>query len=97
MSIGRKENKIVRPHFYGRTPPRTQAAAQQPIETDGWAMLRLVLFIISFVFNLFTRSTTMDAKGSTPLYLYQLAVIFAEGLFFLSGCLIGIWQVRSPM
>ena len=56
-------------------------------------MLRLLLYIASFGFYLFTRSTTMDARGNVPLFLYQLAVIIFEGFFFLSGCLVGLWQV----
>ena len=82
---------ITRTQFYGRTKPKRPAAGHEP--TNTWAVLRLALFSASFGFYLFTRSTTVDATGSIPLFLYQLAVLLAEGLHFFSGCLVGIWQV----
>ena len=91
----KEEHKIATTRFYGRSNPDDQSAIQQqqPTSTNAWAVLRLSLFIASFGFYLFTRSTTMDAQGRVTLFLYQLAVILGEVLFFLSGCLIGLWQV----
>ena len=90
----KEEHKIATTRFYGRSNPASRSAIlQQPTSTDPWAVLRLSLFIASFAFYLLTRSTTMDGKGRVTLFLYQLAVILGECLFFLSGCLIGLWQV----
>ncbi len=99
-SAGEKQHKsiqeghsIITTQFYGRAEPKRAAAAREPTQTDTWAVLRLALYIASFAFYLFTRSTTMTVKGSVPLFLYQLAFILAESLHFVSGCLIGLWQV----
>lgn len=94
-SSARNEHKIVKTQFYGRSSGIGQLAPQEPIRIDIWAMLRLLLYIASFGFYLFTRSTTMNARGSVPLFLYQLAVIIFEGFHFFSGCLVGLWQVSS--
>lgn len=93
-----KEQKILRADFYGNTEPKRPAAGHEAAQADTGAVLRLVLFVAGFGFYLFTRSTTMDARGSAPLFLYQLAVLLAESLHFVSGCLVGIWQVllRCP-
>lgn len=91
--VTKEEHRITTTRFYGRSNPDGQSAILQPKSSDPWAVLRLALFIASFGFYLFTRSTTMDAKGRVTLFLYQLAVILGECLFFLSGCLIGLWQV----
>ena len=92
-----KEQQIFRIQFYGRTEPKRPATGHEATQTNTGAELRLALFLASFGFYLFTRSTTMNARGSTPLFLYQLAMLLAESLHFFSGCLIGIWQVLSHM
>ena len=89
----RKEHNIITTQFYGRAEPKRAAAVREPTQRNRWAVLRLALYIASFGFYLFTRSTTMNAKGSVPLFLYQLAFILAESLHFVSGCLTGLWQV----
>ena len=90
----KEEHRIVTTRFYGRSNPDSQSVMLQPTSTVPGAVLRLGLLIASFGFYIFTRSTTMDAKGRVTLFLYQMAVILGECLFFLSGCLIGLWQVE---
>lgn len=79
--------------FYNRAP---QAQfVQLPSHIDQTGLLRWLLYVAAFIFYLFTRSTTVSAADSTALFMYQLAVLVAEGLIFSSGALVGLWQVSQ--
>jgi hypothetical protein len=79
--------------FYNRNPQAHMMRA--PSRVDLLGLLCWLLYVAAFIFYLFTRGTTVSAAGSMPLFLYQLSVLVAECLLFISGALIGVWQVRK--
>lgn len=68
---------------------------QAPSQMDKLGLLRWLLYAAAFIFYLYTRGTTVSAAGSKALFLYQLSVLMAECLHFISGALVGVWQVGA--
>lgn len=69
----------------------------QNSHVDYVGLLRWLLYIAAFGLYFFTRCNTNSAVGSKDLFAYQLAVLLAECFIFISGALIGLWQVRIPL
>ena len=81
-----------RPQFHHQKPPGRTSRLRHSI--DYFGTLNLLLYIAAFGFYLFTRSTTTSTPGT--LLAYQVAMLLAEGFIFLSGLVIGLWQVSAP-
>jgi hypothetical protein len=86
---------MKRKHFYNRE--QTARKMQHFHDLDVLGLLRWLYLIVAFGFYLYTRSTTVDAENSKLLFLYELAVLIAEGLIFSSTALVGLWQVRKSV
>ncbi len=77
--------------FYNRAPkPHTK---RQNSQMDHVGLLRWMFYVAAFSLYLFTRCNNITANGSKELFAYQLAVLLAECFVFLSGALVGLWQV----
>ena len=85
--------KSMAVQFYNQEVPGR--LLRQAYSTDRWGLLRWLFYILAFAFYLFTRSTTVSSGATATLFAYQIVVLMAEAVIFLSGCLVGMWQVSS--
>ncbi len=88
-----RQTKEISMAFYNRHQQSDTMCC--PSRVDQLGLLRWLLYVAAFIFYLFTRGTTVNVAGNKALFFYQLAVLVAECLHFISGALIGLWQVRS--
>lgn len=93
-ALTQQPNKITLA-FYNRAPKPHMK--RQKSHVDHIGLLRWVFYIAAFGLYLFTRRSTISANGSKDLFAYQLAVLLAECFIFMSGALIGLWQVRKTL